>query len=52
LYSQSTYGIDHIAKKVREGLERDGRINSVFDSENGKYLTLEGRGGGGETILK
>jgi hypothetical protein len=29
LYSQRTYGINHIAEKAREGLQREGRINSI-----------------------
>jgi hypothetical protein len=51
LYDQRTNGIDHIAEKAREGLQRDGRINSVFDSEKGKYLN-SGRKKKEKIILK
>jgi hypothetical protein len=40
LYSQRTYGINHIAEKAREGLQREGRINGVLDSNEGEICKL------------
>jgi hypothetical protein len=43
LYAHNTYGIDHITEKARDDLQRDGRINGVFDSEKEhKYVPLVG----------
>jgi len=51
LYSQRAYGINHIAEKAREGLQREGRINGVLDSNKGKYVN-SGRKKKKRTILK
>ena len=50
-YSLRTYGINHIAEKAREGLQRERRINSVLDSNKGKYVN-SGRKKKKKIILK
>jgi hypothetical protein len=51
LYTQRAYGINHIAEKAMEGLQRQGRINSVLDSNKGKYVN-SGRKKKKKIILK
>jgi hypothetical protein len=48
---QRTYGINHIAENTREGLQREGRINGVFDSNERKYVN-SGRKKKKKIILK
>jgi len=51
LYSQRAYGINHINENAREGLQREGRINGVLDSNKGKYVN-SGRKKKKKIILK